>query len=243
MSHPTIETLDWLIEYWPDLLDARLPMATRRPWQTPTLDAEGKELLDAAAYLDRYFRNPLGVRESPAPLDVNVLQTVLDVLVHADDLAAELGEWSVRPLLASPGMGELDARPYLAYARARLAEEQEDLGEPGPWSEWAEPIVHRVYESVARALAMLYTGQTVRVICPWCLGRTAENPIGGEYTWRIHELPGRPPQIAIICHGQCEPPQREVGTWWGGKPCWPLWDWERLAKRVRDHETHETIGA
>ncbi|MEU4234167.1 hypothetical protein AB0F17_58675 [Nonomuraea sp. NPDC026600] len=234
MSRTTVvETLDWLIEYWPDLVEARLPMATKRPWQTPApLDAEGRELRDAAAYLDRYFRNPLGVRESPAPLDVNVLQTILDVLVHADDLAAELAEWGQ---LAPPGVGDLDARPYLRFARARLVDEHDDLGEPGPWSEWAEPIVWRMYESVARSLAMLYTGQTIRLLCPWCDGRTPETPVGGAYTWRVVTLPGN--QIAIVCHGICEPPPREVGTWWGGQPCWPISEWERLARYVRAAET------
>lgn len=233
-----IETLDWLIEYWPDLVESRLPMATRRPWQTPHLDAEARELLDAAAALDRYFRNPLGVRESPAPLDVNVLQTILDVLVHADDLAAELGEWGRLPPTA---VGQLDARPYLSFARACLAAEYEDLGEPGPWSEWAEPRVHRMYESVARALAMLYTGQVVRVLCPWCGGRTPENPIGGAYTWQVTVLPGD--QVAIICRGECEPPPGEAGTWIGGQPCWPLAQWGWLGKRVRKTAMLDQLAA
>lgn len=232
----TIETLDWLIEYWPDLLEARLPMATRRPWQTPHLDAEARELIDATAALDRYFRNPLGVQESPAPIDVNVLQVVLDVLVAADDLAALLGPECMCPVLASPGPGQLDARPWLRYAAARLHE----LGEA--WQTWTADKVHRMYEAVARALAMKYDGQTIKVICPWCLGRTAEAPIGGAYTWRVVTLPGE--QIAIVCHGLCEPPQREVGTWWGGQPCWPLADWERLAKHVRatGHTSHVMVA-
>ncbi|MFD1940521.1 hypothetical protein ACFSKW_54600, partial [Nonomuraea mangrovi] len=182
----------------------------------------------------------LGLAESPAPVDINVLQTALDVLVRADDLAAELGEWSIEPSPLPPELGELDARPWFRYTRAVLINEHVDLGEPGPWHDHATPIVHGMYEQVAQALAMLYTGQVVRVICPWCDGRTITQPAGGAYTWKIHELPGG--QIAIVCHGLCEPPEREVGTWWRGIPCWPISDWERLAKRVRANEAHETIG-
>jgi hypothetical protein len=92
-----------------------------------------------------------------------------------------------------------------------------------------------MYEQVARALSMLYTGQTIRVLCPWCDGRTPEQPVGGAYTWRVTVLPGN--QVAIICTGVCEPPAREVGTWWQGAPCWPISDWARLAKHVRAAET------
>ena len=234
MTNSTVETLDWLIEYWPDLIEARLPMATRRPWQQAELSTEARQLRDFEARIDWATRNPLALGESPAPLDIAILQTALDVLVAADDLAAALGPECVCPILAPPGPGQLDARPWLRYAHARL----DELGEA--WQDWAAPKAHRMYEQVARALAMLYTGQTIRVICPWCEGRTPEQPVGGAYTWTVVTLPGD--QIAIVCSGVCEPPPRDVGTWWRGQPCWPLPDWERLAKRVRRCEPSGTIA-
>ncbi|MFF0860916.1 hypothetical protein ACFYUV_04085 [Nonomuraea sp. NPDC003560] len=232
-EHAAIESLNWLIEYWPDLLEARLPLATRRPWQTPTLSPEAQEQRDAEARLDRYFRNPLALGESAAPLDVAVLQTALDLIVQADDLAASLAEAAMCPALPSPGLSVTDARPWLAYARARLL----DLGEE--WQDWAAPHIHRMYEQAAKQLSMLYTGQTIKVLCPWCRGATSAAPAGGTYTWQIVEMPGKPPQIAIRCAGICEPPQKEVGTWWGGQPCWPIWDWDRLARRARDLQVDE----
>lgn len=240
MTH-VLDTLDWLIEYWPDLLEARLPLTTSQPRHAGQLGDEARAERDAQARAERAERSALGLGESPAPVNVAVLSTILDVLVQADDLAAELTEWGIAPILAPPGPGQLDARPYLARARACLLAELHDLDEPGPWHEYADYHAHRMYEQVARALAMLYTGQTVKVVCPWCHGVTPEHPAGGAHTWRVHELPGG--QIAIVCHGICEPPAKEVGTWWGGAPCWPLAEWPRLAKLAHAHETRETIGA
>lgn len=239
MTH-VIETLDWLIEYWPDLLEARLPMTTRQPQHASEPGEHARAERDHLARLERIERSALGLGESPAPVDVTILSTILDVLVRADDLAYELTEPTIAPMLPPPEPGQLDARPYLARARAVLIAEHQDLGEPGPWHALAEPQIHRMYEQTAHALAMLYTGQTVRVTCPWCHGVTPETPAGGAWTWRVHELPGG--QIAIVCHGVCEPPAREVGTWWGGAPCWPLADWPRLAKRAHARDARETIA-
>lgn len=231
-----LETLDWLIEYWPDLLEARLPMATPRPWQQATLSPEVKDRRDEQAHIERAERSVFALGESPAPVDVSILQTTLDVLVQADDLAAELTEWSIEPSPHPPELGELDARPWFHFIRARLVVEHEDLGEPGPWHEHAEPRVFRMYEQAARALSMLYHGQTVKVVCPWCSGRTPENPVGGAYTWEVTVLPNN--QVAIICHGtHCNPPAEHVGTWLWGQPCWPILSWEKLAKHVLpEHE-------
>jgi hypothetical protein len=219
-----IETLDWLIEYWPDLLTARLPMATPRPWQQATLSPEAKDRRDEQAQAERAERSIWALGESPAPVDVAVLQTILDGLVRADDLAAALAPPTMCPPLAAPGYGVLDARPWLTYAAARLHEL------PEAWHEWAEPTVQRMYEQAAKALSMLYTGQTIRVLCPWCGGSTPEQPVGGAWTWRVEVLPGN--LVAIVCGGVCEPPAREVGTWWRGQPCWPIADWGRLAKHL-----------
>ncbi|MFD0883858.1 hypothetical protein ACFQ08_04710, partial [Streptosporangium algeriense] len=115
--------------------------------------------------------------------------------------------------------GDLDARPYILYAARRVPEL------PDEWVEWAAPTARRMVSRIASALCMVYDGQTLDVVCPWC-SNTA--------VWRVQELPGG--IVAIVCHGVCEPPAREVGTWWGGRPVWPLQDWERLAKHVQAAE-------
>ena len=225
MREIVVANLEWVIEYWPDLIEARLPLTTKPLRQTRTISREEKDLRDAAAHMERYFRNNLAWGESPAPVDVDILQTLLDVMVYADDLAAELGPEVLCPILAPPTLGQLDARPWLSYALARLWEL------PDEWSEWVWPRVERIYTRTAGALAEIYHGQVVKVVCPWCTGRTEEDPVGGAHTWKVEVLPNN--QVAIICHGvNCNPPADQVGTWLWGKPCWPITTWTKLAKHV-----------
>ncbi|MGI5485179.1 hypothetical protein [Microtetraspora malaysiensis] len=229
--------LDWVAEYWPDLIEARLPLATARPRQPRMISPDIRAARDALARLERQERTGLALGESPAPMDVDVLQTALDLVVRADDLAAAVAEHAGVPMLPPPRSiadhrggpafapsveGGFDARPYLAYASVHLTE---DL------AEWAASAARRMVEQVAGALGMVYDGQELAVVCPWCAGITADRPDGGEHTWRVRTLPGD--QVAIVCEsGSCSPPLREVGTWWQGAPCWPLPDWGRLARLV-----------
>ncbi|GAA3441047.1 hypothetical protein [Planomonospora venezuelensis] len=215
MRDEVVADLEWVIEYWPDLVEARIP-GTRRPWRQPTLSPEARAARDAQARVERFERTTLSLGESPAPVDVAILSTALDILVAADDLAAMVAEHASLPVLPPPGMGELDAWPYLAYAAAHLTEEL---------VEHAAPIARWMVDQTARALCLVYDGQTLDVECPWC------HEVG---VWRVRELPGG--LVAIVCHGVCEPPAREVGTWWGGQPVWPIQDWERLARHVQAAE-------
>ncbi|TYB50249.1 hypothetical protein FXF51_56840 [Nonomuraea sp. PA05] len=222
--------LEWVIEYWPDLVEARMPLTTKPLKQTRTISGEEIDLRDAAEHIERYFRNNLAWGESLAPVDVDILQTILDVLVYADDLAAELGPEMLCPILAAPGPGQLDARPWLRYALARLLELP--AGVADGWSEWVWPRVERIYKRTAGALAEIYHGQTVKVVCPWCDGRTEDQPVGGAHTWQVEVLPNN--QVAIVCHGtNCNPPPEHVTTWLWGKPCWPITAWEKLAQRLQ----------
>lgn len=215
--------LEWVAEYWPDLLQARLPLATARPRRPNSLPPTLRAVRDAEARLERLERSGLAPGQSPAPVDVDVLQTALDLLVQADDLAAAVAEHTGLPALAPPRFGELDARPYLRYAAEHL---------PESLAEWAAPITRRMVEHVADVLGMTYDGQTLAIVCPWCRGVTPETPAGGAHTWRVRILPGD--QVAIVCEsGTCEPPLREVGTWWRGRPCWRMEEWERLARLVQ----------
>lgn len=215
-----VADLEWVMVYWPDLVEARLPLATARRWRQPELSADARAERDAQARAERFERNALGA-DSPAPVDIAVLQTALDVLVYADDLAAAIAEHTGLPVLPPPQLGELDAWPYLAYAAAHLTEDLVDH---------AAPIARHMVDQVARAVCMVYDSQVLDVICPWCSGRTPETPTGGARTWRVMLMPGD--LVGIVCTGQCSPPETDVGVWWYGQPCWPIARWTWLAKRV-----------
>jgi hypothetical protein len=219
-----IADLEWIMAYWPDLIRARLPLGTAHPWRQPELTPTARARRDAEAHAERFERNPLGA-DSPAPLDVAILQTALDVLVDADDLAARVAAHAGIPELLPPRMGDLDAWPYLAYTAAHLTDDDEDL------LVYAAAMARSMYERTANALGMIYDGQTLAVTCPWCGGRTPETPVGGAHTWRVMLMPGD--LVGIVCTGQCNPPADQVGTWWYGQPCWPLSSWESLARRVQ----------
>ncbi|WP_433252907.1 hypothetical protein ACQPYK_08645 [Streptosporangium sp. CA-135522] len=218
-----VADLEWAMAYWPDLLDARLPMATPRPWRQLRLSPEAHAERDFEARVDWALRSTRALAEAPAPTDVTIWQTALDILVDADDLAAKVAETVGLPVLPPPGPGELNAWPYLAYAAAHL---------PAELAEWAAPIARRMQEKIAQALCMVYDGHTLDLTCPWCSEASV---------WRVQTLPGG--MIAIVCGGVCEPPAREVGTWWHGQPCWPMSDWERLAKHVRVVEERERMAS
>lgn len=214
------DDLKWVAAYWEDLAESRLP-GTPRPWRHQTLTVEQRAERDRQAWLERLERSSIAPGEHPAPLDLGVLDTMFDVLVRADDLAAAVAEHAGVQPLGSPRYGDTDARPYLAFTAAHLTE---DL------ATYAAPIARGMVAQVAHALALTYDGQRLDVECPWCHGVTPDAPAGGARTWRVRELPGN--MVAIVCEGLCEPPSKDVGTWWRGNPVWPLSEWDWLAKRV-----------
>jgi hypothetical protein len=220
------DDLKWVIEYWPDLAEARLP-GTPRPWRRPDVTAEQRAEREAAARLERSERSELALGESPAPVDVGVLDLMTDVLWDAYELTEAIGA-TIDP----PSTAYADPRPYLRHVVVRL---DEDLAER------AEPIARRMVDRVARVLAMVYDGQELTMECPWCRGVTPEHPAGGARTWRVRAMPGG--LIGIVCENVCEPPMREVGTWWGGRPVWPMQDWERLARLVQAADERERMAS
>ncbi|MEV0227993.1 hypothetical protein [Nonomuraea sp. NPDC050786] len=242
-----IADLRWVAAYWPDLYASRL-QGTPTPWRRPQLTAEQRAERDHQAWLERLDRTGDAFGVSPAPLRVPVLDVLTDLLTDAVDLADELAAALMCPALEPPSTGLADARPYLEFAARRLAEVDEpELGA------WAYERSHGLVATVARALGLLYDGQVLDVVCPWCRGVTPETPAGGARTWRVRDLfggrgceHGEPyrrlctkceQQIAITCENDgCEPPSKHVGTWWRGQPCWPLHEWEWLSEQVRRAE-------
>jgi hypothetical protein len=224
--------LMWVAEYWPGLVDSRIP-GTRRAWRRLVLSADQRFERDLQARAERAESTGAMPGAHAAPVDIAVLDLMSEILVEAEDIAWTVAEsgGADETWPGSPSTAFADARPYLAYAARHLA--AADEARPGV-AAWAGPIAARMVRQTARTLCMVYDGQQLDVECPWCRGVTAETPAGGAQTWRVRELPGE--QIAIVCEGACEPPMRDVGTWWAGQPCWPLTDWPWLVQRLSEGE-------
>lgn len=222
------EDLQWVAAYWEDLTEARLP-GTSRPWRHHMVTSDQQMERDRQAWQERLDRSAFAPGEHPAPLDLGILDTMLDVLVRADDLAAEVAAFAGVDPLRPPRVGETDARPYLGFAAKHLTDRMVS---------YAAPIARTMVAQTAHALALTFDGQSLDVECPWCHGITPDHPAGGARTWRVRELPGN--MVAIVCENLCEPPSKDVGTWWRSNPVWPLSEWDWLAKRLEQAENKVT---
>ncbi|MGW4426613.1 hypothetical protein [Streptosporangium sp. NPDC004631] len=236
--------LRWISAHWDDLAESRL-LGTPAPHRRPRLTAERRAEMDAQARAERWERTIEALGASPAPVRVPVLDLMTDLVIDAYSLAHHLSVAVLCPVPPPPPAALSDPAPYLARAAARLAEPGIDLDVAA----WAYRVTRTMVATIARSLALVYDGQTLDVECPWCHGVTPTTPAGGTHTWRVRDLLGHrtcrhghpdrrfcadcEQQIVIVCENDCEPPQRHVGTWWRGRPCWPVYEWDWLAKQVR----------
>jgi hypothetical protein len=235
-SH-VIADLEWVIAYWPDLVEQRMP-GTARPWRQPELSPEQRAERDHAARLELAERSEDAWGETPAPVDVGVLDLLASLLMDADILHEHVAQAAGVERLDPPTTAFADARPYLAYAVKWLPAVPGDE----PALDVVAGIARGMKQDIARTLCLVYDGQRLDVICIWCEGRTELAPVGGEKTWRVRELPGG--LVAIVCEsGTCEPESKSVGTWWRGKPCWPTSEWTWLAQQVTANEERARVSA
>lgn len=224
-----IADLEFVAAYWDDLATARLPLDAGLPWHGITiLSAAAIEERDTQAWQDRLDRTVLAIGESPAPLDLAVVDTMVAITRDAAWLAGHLATpWGEQPRRVTLN-GVPDPRGALLYTAQRLVWlthlcDDETAAE---WIDWIAPVARRLAGNTLRTLSLRLDGQILPIHCPWCVYHP-DAP-----SWRIRILPSSPPQVAIVCQGDCEPPLREVDTWWAGRPCWLLPNWERLAVRV-----------
>lgn len=235
LTRSVIADLEWIAAYWPDLTESRLP-GTARPWRQPELSPERRAERDHTARIERDERAGFALGESPAPVDVGVLDLLASLLWDADTIHEHVAQAAGIERLAPPSTAFADARPYLAYAVKHLPAVDEEAV-----VDVIAGIARGMKADIARALCLVYDGQRLDVTCIWCAGRTELAPVGGEKTWRVRELPGD--LVAIVCEsGTCEPESRFVGTWWRGKPCWPVSEWDWLAKQVTANESRERMA-
>lgn len=230
-SLPGFADLLWLADHAADITDARLK-GTSRPWRQRDRTSEQWAEADDLAHRERKDRNPLAIGEHPAPLHVDVLDLLVDLVCTADDIAEQVAQAAGVDRLPPAPSAFADPEPYLRYAAQHLATAYEaDPGLEGGVKEDAA----RLRQLVGQHLGEFSDGQRVPGLCPWCNGG-----VGQQQTLRIRLVRPAPtlaPVPAAVCEsGLCEPPDSDVGLWHGNRPAWPLdteGDW--LAKRLDHH--------
>lgn len=225
---PGYSDLVWLAEHTPDITEARLK-GTARPWQQPAdLTPEQRRSQSDRAAVERAERTTAAIGEHPAPLHLDVLDLLVDLLCVADDIAEQVAQAAGVDRLPPASSAFADPEPYLRYAAQHLAAAYDaDPGLEGGVVEDAR----RLRTEVARHLGELTTGQVLQAECPWCHGFTADHPQGGAFTLRVRTLPGD--LTAVVCQNDlCDPPDGDCGNRWRGRPAWPIHEWNWLADRI-----------
>lgn len=213
---------------------------TPKPWTAPLMS---DEKLAARAMQDRTYRAaaamsamiPLG--ESPAPLDLTTLDLLVEILCLADEIADLCSDAAEVPRLAAASSWMADPAPFLARGAAFVA--YLDKASQRRVEERCDDLTYRALGS----LGLMGDGQVLAVVCPWCLGRTPQRPVGGARTLRVRAvLPAGERSLVkvdpddidwlIVCEGvACEPPSKDCGERHRGRPAWSLTrEGEHLAK-------------
>ncbi len=218
----------WLADHVTDITDARLK-GTQRPWQQPAdLTPTQAEARDVQAASERADRSVLSIGEHPAPLHLDVLDLLVDLLATADDLAERVAQAAGVERLPPAASAMADPTPYLRHAAEHLAAAvmyDQQLGHH------VEAEAVRLRYDVAKALGEFVYGQRLLALCPWCRGGAEQG-----FTLRVREVHGHP---AVVCEsGTCEPPEADCGNWHRGLPAWPLdtegaWLADRIERTIK----------
>jgi hypothetical protein len=229
--------IDYARDAVTDLEDAVMQLAScleqgvDRPWKTPALTMERRNEIAREAKAERLERDAIAPGESPAPLDLDVMSELVEILAAAEILADRVCRSVWRPI-NRPAMSALaDPRPALVLIRRLLNEASTSLTDP----QIIAFVEHRAKDLIERAhetLGLISDGQIIKALCPWCGGRTADNPVGGQQTLRVRNVEGMDSTVVICEGGGCRPPEADCGTWIRGLPAWHQSEWEWLAARI-----------
>lgn len=209
---PGLFDLLWLADHADDIMDARLK-GSSRPWKQPAdLDADQREERDAHARTERAERSTLSIGEHPAPLHLDVLDLLVDLLATADDLAERVAQAAGVDRMTPATSVSTDPAPYLRHAAAHLVMAYQTDPQ---LARYVETEASRLRYDVAKELGEFVYGQRLLAHCPWCNGGIHQG-----YTLRVREVHGT---AAVVCEsGTCQPPEADCGTWLRGMPAWPL---------------------
>lgn len=229
-----IRDLDLVSGYVVALACLRDP-STSRPWREPTLDPIRRAELDYLARQERADLDEDAPGEHQDAARTDVLDVLDGILSEAVELEQHVSRAAWAPIIRPGGK---DPRPHLARTIAYLptAVTAWTNGDEIAW--WAADVASELLTQVSHALSLLTDGQRLKVLCPWCDGRTEMAPTGGQRTWRVRTMPVD--LLAIVCEGICAPPPG-MSSWWRGAPAWPWYEWEWLARQLDARDAKATI--
>lgn len=240
-NHPAHLAVSELIDivHW---LAASLLPGTHKPFTAPAMSAEkraetdrrNREITGTGRQIGTTTMIPLG--ESPAPMDLNVLDLLVEILTTADELADLVSDTALVARMPSAPSAFTDPEPYLLHVLDLLPACKNDHT-PAFIVKQCETVVFRARSM----LGLIVDGQLLPMMCPWCGGRTSKHLFGGAKTLRIRLVPtvnpktGKDEQLpCVVCESTlCQPPEEDFGRTHRGRPAWPLdaeGDW--LARRI-----------
>lgn len=226
--------LAWIADRWPHLHDAR-KVGTPLPYREPQLTRAQRNARDLLARTERAEADDRMPGYSRAPIRVNVLDLLGDIVMHADLLHEAIAQTIGHDRLPPAASATDDPRRFLAYCRELLPEACDtDPGLLNRAAGWAGKTRRRI----ASTLGEIDDGHLLKCVCPFCLGRTAEQPVGGAHTLRIRVVPApahvdAETELVVVCEsGTCEPFAGEVTMTVWGRPAWPTSEWDWLARRI-----------
>lgn len=218
----------YIADRWPDLYQLRMP-GSKKPWRPGGMSAEAREQKDALARIEKAEQGDSVLGESRAPMDVDVLDTLSDILVIADDLAGRIAEAAGAITLDPPSTAyDFDAiGDYLKHISVHLVAAAENDHEA---LDDAQETARRMRTMLEAGLGEISDGQRLTTVCAWCHGSTPDAPIGGIRTLVVRMVVEEP---VIVCENElCSPPDADCGTWVRGRPAWRTAEWEWLSKRL-----------
>lgn len=187
--------------------------------------------------------------DAHAPVALGVLATMARVAEVVTEVAATVCEVVDVAYPGDLASVYVDPAAHLLRVRAWVGSAQnvDELTVP-----WVLERIHPLADTIATHLGEVHDGQLIEALCPWCQGRTAHRPNGGERTLVVFARQSRTEQAAkprpdgeaparrepsrgplIVCHGEaCTPPDAAVGLWIGERPAWPEREWDWLSKQL-----------
>lgn len=230
----TIANLAWLNDRWPDLHEAR-HRGTARPWREPETTREQREQQDWLARVERAEADGRMPGYSRAPLHVDVLDTLVDILATAETLHDQVAQTIGHDRLPPAASAYDDPRRFIGYVIELLPE----AADADPHlAAYAGRRAATMRDQARRALGEIADGHRIKAVCPFCLGVTATAPGGGAWTLRIRVIPkpteGRDAtEPVVVCEGgTCSPLGAECSNWVRGDPAWPWPEWDWLSGRI-----------